>query len=238
MSKTIIVPNIGNISGVLTPLIPFDCIFDLDFGLLRLIRTKYFDTDVFSKKFFNDNDTMNDMISRLYFREQQNPLFMTLNEQNVEVAQSLYDDFMSKKYNEIVKLSMSTEIFELLHSFLYSGEIRPTILYRDEVELRFLENIKIIKKISKISIDKLLKQDNFNLYQQFFFKDIDNFYLKKLKDYIKGRTVYIGGYKYCCTEDGQILLNPNTGQLYLDKNLIVKIDIYNKRKLKGALDNV
>lgn len=232
MSKTTISPNIGNISGVLTPLIPFDCIFDLDFGLLRLIRFKYFDTDIFSKDFFENNDSVVDILSRLYLREHQNPLLMILKEQNVEVAQSLYDDFISKRYEEIVNLSMSTEIFELIRSFLYSGEIKPTIVYRNEIELQFLKGIHSIEKVNKISIDNLLKQDNFNLYQQFFFKDIDNYYLNKLKDHIKSCTVYIGGYKYCCNENDQILLNYNTGQLSMDKNSIVKIDIYNKRKLK------
>lgn len=234
MSTKTITPNVGNVSGVNTPLIPFDCIFDLDYGLLRLIRCKYFDTDIFSKEFFDDSVV--GILNKLYYRDHQNPILMTLNSQNVEVAQSLYDDFVKKEYNEIVRLSMSTEIFNLVQIFHRSGEVRPTILYDSDFELEFMKNIPCLANVSKVNIGEVSK--NFDFYQQFFFKDIDNIYLERLKEDVFGRSAYIGGYKYCCDEEGQIILNMNTGILHANRNIIFKIDIYNTSKLKGALNDV
>jgi len=233
MSTKTLTRNNMNISGVLTPLISFDCIFDTDYGLMKLIRTEYFDTDIFSENFFTENDKIVNMISALYSRDVHNPVLLPLKEKSIDVAQSLYDEFISKRYKEILDYSMSTEIYNLIEVYLLSGEIRPTIVYKTKEELEILNSHIVTAKVNKVSLDEVLKSD-ISIYQQFFFKDIDNTYINSLAEKIYSSSVYIGNYTYCSDKDEQIIINRNVGLLNLNRNTIFKIDIYNKNKLKRS----
>lgn len=227
MSSRIITPGISNISGVISPLITFDCIFDTDFGLLKLIRNEYFDKKVFSFDFFFQNDKTKDMITSLYLRSEKNPLSLCINSEYKKEADNLYEEFMKDKYDKIVEYSMPTEIYNLIEALNLSGESNPTILYSRKEELSILNSHNVTKNTQKISINEITDVEPFN---QFYFKDIDNQYLDYLAKYIRSDSVYFGYYNYNM-EDGNIKVNKNVSILSINRNSIYLIDIYNKQKL-------
>lgn len=220
----------GNTSGVLTPLIPFNCVFDTDFGLLSLIYKEYFDSSVFSIDFFNKNHRIKDIVKVLLEREKENPLELCLLPCKLDWANDLYIEFIKTKYTDILNLSMQTEVYNLLELFKLSGDVKPTIVCESEIEESFLDLFNITKNIQKIRIEEL---KGFNFYEQFFFKSINDFYCSMISEFIDTKMVYISGYKFNMDKDGSIMENKNTLKMQLSRNKFMRFDIYNKNKLRG-----
>lgn len=230
MSSSIIRLGEGNTSGVMTPLIPFNCIFDTDFGLLVLINKSYFDSSVFSVDFFHKNSTIKDMVKVIYEREEENPLSVCILPEKKELEDELYNDFISKKYEDILRFSMTTEVYNTLELFKLYGDVKATIVCESEIEEQFLKKFKVTKNMQTIRIDEL-KEVNF--YQQFFFKSINDFYCNMISEFIDTKAVYIADYKFNIDENRNIKDNKNTLLLGLSRNNFKLFEIYDRNNLKG-----
>lgn len=220
----------GNTSGVMAPLIPFNCVFDTDFGLLTLINKEYFDSSVFSIDFFNQNSSIKNLVRALYEREEENPLSVCLLPEKKDLSESLYKDFISKRYDSILKLSMPTEVYNILELFKLSGDIKPTIVCESEIEEQFLDKFKVTKGIQKIRVEEL-KEVNF--YQQFYFKSINDFYSDIISEFIDTKMIYIADYKFNVDEERNIKDNKNTLLMGLSRNKFRLFEIYDRNNLKG-----
>lgn len=231
MSIKTISYNQGNNIGVLSPLISFDCIFDTDFGLLKLIRREYFDTTVFSSDFFVNNETTRQLTSTIYMRESKNPLSLCVKNKDINIDE-LYEEFMEREYSKILNYAMPTEIYNLLEYFKLSGDIKPTILYKDNRELELLKKFELTKNIKTIHIDDINNLENIP-YQQFFFKELFDETLYTLCSRLSKKTIYLMSYLFNIKDNKDIILNKNSGILSLNKNVIYLMDMYNKSKLKG-----
>lgn len=235
MKKTIISRDAMNISGITLPLIPFNCIFDTDFGLLKLIYAEYLDPSVFNINWFKENSKICNMVLSLYTRKHINPLMICINDidNKEELANNIYTEFKNEKYNEIVYNSMPTEFLNLIK--LYSlTDIKPTILYSNSIELEYMDNFKELKDINKISFVDILNSGA-DIYEQFFFKYIYyDIYLRNLVDVFnfKVRTVYFANYSFNHNEE--LLIDSSyIDKILKNKNKILLIDLYDLSKLGG-----
>ena len=154
----------------LAPLISFDTIVDVDFGLINLIYTNYLDKSVFDVNFFLDN-TKN-IIAKLYLRKDINPLYtIAKNYIDKQRLDDYYNEFLFSKKSDIYDMSITTEILNMIQTFNKSQEIIPTILCYNEDQIRALEEEDDLINNQKVLLSSLTRKDK-ESFSQFFFKDI------------------------------------------------------------------
>lgn len=194
-----IVPGLSNVSGINSPLITFDSLVDTDFGLLTYINKKFLDTSVFDIDFFKSNKKIRDMIKALIGREKRNPLLLCIRNEfpnREKFADDLYSEFMSTEelYGQIMQLSMYTGMCDFLKlAEKIDKGIRPIIVCRREIEKEFVK--EHITKVTPVTmIDKL---DSDIVYQQFFFRYVDDPYTSFIQPLIgKDKTIYLANYRF------------------------------------------
>lgn len=220
----------GNISGVNMPLIPFNCIYDTDFGLLSLIYDEYLDPNVFDVEWFQKNHIIKDMVRSVYDRATPNPLLLCLKEKDSNLANELYQQFMMEKYEEILYRSMVTGIADLIFLSKTAGEATPTIVYRDKRELDIINQDSNLSKITKVTVKEAIR--NMDMYQQFYFKSFQDVYLSELidSDKLNTKTIYIARYPFNLDEKNETD-NTIITLLLMKKNNVFSIDIYDRLKL-------
>lgn len=221
----------STIIGVLNVLVDFNTIIDTDFGLLALIDREYLDKDLLSVDWFNKHHTIKELTKALYTRTCKNPLHLCNVSMNESEENSLYDEFMNKKYDDILKLSMITSVYEFLNQLKLSGEIGITIVCNNEKEIELLNSLSVTSKINKtllfdLDIDKISLN-----YHQFLFKYIDSGLITYLKDIID-KTVYVASYGFNIDQERHMIINNEyTLNLSYKRNIFKLIDLYDLSKL-------
>ena len=218
----------NNTRSVLNVLISFNCIIDTDFGLLVLIAQNFFDTSVFNEDFFYNNSTIINMKNTIYKRTEYNPLNLCI--KNKEDADDYYNQFFEKYYNEILDVSMVTGLGRSLNNFSSNAGASFTILCKDEREEEFLSKIKIFRKTSTITLDKITNPD---IYNQFFFKSYKDYGLKELSDFLLDKKLYIGMYEFNKTDNLDIDASTMQTRLFALRNDISLIDLYSREELNN-----
>ena len=172
-----------------TPLISFDTILDLDTGLINLIKEEYADPDVFDIELLKLPEDV--LISNLYFRPCENPLYtirnrnMELNDDNKNILDDYYKEFMDTRYDDIVSLSNCTDMDELVLRFKEAKDITVAIVVNNDYEA---SHIKLIEKLSEIQIVYYSDIDDSNRYNQIYLKYISD--LSKFPSTIRNTTFY------------------------------------------------
>ena len=119
-------------------LIPFNLIFDTDFGLIKLISKEY-RADLFDKSVLDSDDST--IANLLIARPFENPLCI-LTEYNSETKKILDDyylEFMDTRYDDILKLSVFTGIGNYALGLDELAEITTYIYCKDKVEEDYLK---------------------------------------------------------------------------------------------------
>ena len=225
----------GNTSGVLVPLIPFNCIVDTDLGLMSLISKYYLDNTFFDIEFFKKNNNIRKMVKSLYMREEENPLLLCMINKDKDIADEYYKEFMEKKYDDILNLSVTTELYSLITIFKTFGDIRSTIICKDKREKDLLS-----KLVNSSTLQCIMPKDiieTISMYEQFYFKSVDDYYLSILADSIKSKNIYFANYKF--NFDGNYMIKDSKYTAILDilRNKCSSIDIYNREKLEETIKN-
>lgn len=233
MESKIIRPGEGIVAAN-TPMIPFNCIFDIDYGLLKTINDSYLDPSVFDVEWFKEHHTIRSLVYELYNRDLPNPLSIcTLDKENTDMQQDLLDTFLKEEYSTILSNAIPTELFHLLKSYKSVDGINPYILYESEEEEEYLDSITDFDGIQKISLAELL--DEIGYIEQFFFKSIyKDIYFDTLADSIEAKSVYLANYKFN-TDSHFVVLSDYLATVIAKKNKIRTIDIYNRMKLGGEI---
>lgn len=227
----VILPSDSNTANVLLPLIPFNCIIDTDFGLLNLIFREYSDSDAFDPEFFK-NRSIRNITRSLLNRKYENPLLLCLKDKNdLDSANELYNDFIDKKYEEILNLSMKTELYHFIKKLDIAG-IKAYIVCESPYEISFLNRFKITKFAGKF----LLSDADLSKFSQFYFKSINDIYITTLQPLIEKSTVYLASYIFN-TDEEQIQKNKNALGLLMSMNKVYEFDIYNRNKLEEETIN-
>lgn len=199
-NKRVIQYNIQNTRGVSSPLIPFNCIFDLDVGLLRLISMKYANPDVFDREFFAQHPDNISITHAAYVRKKQNPLFLCLKDKSDEqTANELYSQFMKEKYIDICLNCVYTGIYTMVRYFAVADDITATLVYHNDIEKYILEQFKF-KNVALADI-RDVKAGKVRFNQCIFKTQLNDLYLRNLIDRVARKMVYIMDYRYNFTEE-------------------------------------
>jgi len=215
-----------NTRGILNPLVSFDCLIDIDFGLLVLIAQNFFDTSVFSAEFFKDNDNIENMKWTIYDRPQKNPLTLCL--KDVSLADDYYNQFMDQYYADILDRSMITDLANLLPNLATSGATF-SILCNNKLEYELLDKIPILKDYTRVLLSDIVEPDK---YHQFFIKDFDDKGMHKYAHLLRDKNIYIARYKFNVIEDMDKIDERFKTYAILDNMRcnITKFDLYSRRK--------
>jgi hypothetical protein len=135
--------SISNTMGVISPLITFDSLFDISVGIISLIKLEYADPEVFNIDLLNTLNSKKDISRFSANREFSNPVLAIMNNtEDIDTAKDLYNQFISKRYNDILTLSVYTGIYDMI-SNIYADDIRYTVVYSKPEEKKLLEELGI-----------------------------------------------------------------------------------------------
>lgn len=212
----------------LTPIIPFSLIVDTDYGLMQLIKEKYYDKSVFTS--ILEESSKEEIIYFLYSRKNINPLSeFVFEEIDQDTIDSLYNEFIEKEYINILKRSNTTDFYELVKLFNNSdGAINPIILCKNELEESVINKLSKIEEINPPLSTLIGDYNDINIsaYDPIYFK----YYIDSIKvlDKLNGKNLYIANYEFnfMYTEENERILLPDISILLLDHNLAKTIDIY------------
>lgn len=207
-------------------LIPFECIVDIDMGLIKLLKFEYRNPEYFFKGILDGPD---DCIEyELVNRKNRNPLSIPTNMSKVddETIGAWYQQFIEKEYTKIMELSTSTSLADLvkLSSFNTDKVLRTTILCSND------EEANIVRKRSygetTIVVDT---NDTFDMtkYDAVYLKDVYD-----IEQYtgVVGKTIYVANYAFNMldnTESDDVVLDYTPLIKYLDDNEIRVYTVYN-----------
>ena len=209
-------------SARLTPIIPFNLIIDTDYGIIQLIKDKYYDKDVFSGIIEAKPEQI---IYFLYSRDSINPINRFLLDKKFD-SDDMYNNLIEKEYSNILKRSISTNFFEVVKLFNKSdGAINPIILCKNELEESYMQRLS---RISDTQFKTILGD-----YSTIDLTAYDTIYLKHYTDALKcidklyGKNIYIANYNFNFeVVDEQRILLSYIYILLLDSNIAKIIDIY------------
>lgn len=206
-----------------TTTVPFDMVLDIDLGLWKLIQSQYPNYNFFHKSIIEERD-MNFMKYAITARNEINPLCLFLKNDYISSADSLYNEFMENHYDDILKLSVNTAIFNMIRRSRYINDVlRFDIIcnkqsQKTELEKRFK---KFDIKPTTIMIDDLKKLD-ISSYGSIYIKNIqDIFNYQKFE----GKNVIIGNYRFNFEKGTDIPLKESASQILLE-NPIQIIDVH------------
>ena len=200
---------------IINALVPFDVLIDIDMGLLKLIEFDYHNEEFFLPGILNTSET-----NQKYFlitRTSPNVVESLLTVEDKELAEDLYNQFMEKEYDNILKLSCNTSICDLtlLLRTNINQVIRVTVMCNNEKEKKLIED-------RRISVFRVIISDpdsiNINNYGTMFVKNVDD--LDKYRR-VEGKTIYVPNYGFNVINDPNYpnpILKPDTVAKYGENN--------------------
>lgn len=173
-------PN--GLSGIVSiPLISFDSIIDEDIACIKYAILDIGENPSFDLSFLKDK-TMIDIISDLYYRKYENPLYYIKSENaNTELLDKVYIELLSEREADVLQHAVATDWYNVIVDFKKSSDIFPTILYYTDAQKDLLKSLDKLHGIDLVSIEEAKK--NPNQWIQYYFKylyELEPF--KKLKE--------------------------------------------------------
>lgn len=222
----------GNTVGFLTPLIFFDCIYDTDVGLIELIRRDYRDSSMFNLESLDSFENRRQLIKFLYLRDQPNPILPFMNNKNdVETADDLYNQFMSKEYSNILDLCVRTDLYNALLLFINAEEIKATVFCKNDLERYLLESDPDLSDLE--IIDSIDLNNKINSFEQFYFKSIYDHTQLNIYNIIRHKVIYYMDYRFNLDNKNNIKDSKQTVAASVARCRLNTISTYNIDKLDG-----
>ena len=145
-------------------IIPFDMVIDPEMGLMKLIEFEY------RNKIFNLEALGIDELTKLYLKQRiyKNPLSIIIKDDKITIDEmnDMYNQFMEKRYDDILRLSPNTGLFHLLQMSYRNETVRFTLVCENEEQEKLFTNRggkAYSIKIGSIFDDNLLNK-NPNIY--------------------------------------------------------------------------
>lgn len=179
---------------MVTSTVPFDMIIDTDLGLWKLVQDQYPNENFFYQGMIYERD-LNFMKYIMVTRKNKNPLNSIMKPDYIKNADSLYNQFMEEKYDDILKLSVTTGIYDIIcRSKGVNDVLKFTVLCKSQKEV---DDIKGRFKRHDISIKTILYDDlkeiDVSSYGSVYIKDINDFFLYSN---VEGKNVIVGNYGF------------------------------------------
>ena len=211
--------------------VEFEAIYDIPFGILRHIREKYNDPDIFKKTWMEfDNYTLR---SVLYERPTYDPILPALVIKDRNVSSDIYNQIISNSeaYRRVLELSPATSI----HKFLISvNEIADknglmlsyTILCKNQIQMDYLKKDPVLSNSIKI----LVPDYNFNLnhYDLLIVEQYENIIKYGVASHkpVAGRTIWIPEFAYNMDQKETNKPNYNVSVFVVNQNKVNTYEPY------------
>lgn len=183
-----------NLNGkVLSALIDFELIVDMDIGLIKFIRNNFQDNRAFKLDILNKSDRY--ILSLLYSRINWNPLSIISTEENLPDIDELYKSFFDTYKQEILKESITyrsiNEFVEMIFEAGINFGVNPILYVKDEFEENEVNRFFGINKILDTTDKKSLTSKDI-----YYVKDYLFFTNNKIENSIVHKNIYISPRKY------------------------------------------
>ena len=192
-------------------LIPFECIVDIDMGLIKLLKYEYRNLDYFFKGILDGEDVY--LQYELMRRKNRNPLSIAADLQKTPmgILDNWYAQFLEKEYSRIIELSNCTGLADItkVASFNSDRILRNTILCRNNIEA------ELVRKRT-LGENKIVVHNG----EGFDVGKYDAIYLKDVYDIqrytgIVGKSLYFANYGF------NLIDNPEDDELILEYDPII-----------------
>lgn len=187
-------------------LIPFECIVDIDMGLIKLLKYEYRNLEYFFPGILDGPDECIEY--ELIRRKHRNPLVVPTNMEKVdfETLDNWYLQFLEKEYSKIINLSICTDLASMIKVSSHNIDkvIKSTILCNNDMER---------ESIQKRSMDQtraiVANRKDFDVtpYDVVYLKDVYD--ISEYKG-VFGKSIYIANYGF------NLIDNDQTDDLVLD----------------------
>lgn len=177
-----------------TSVVPFEMVLDIDLGLWKYIQAQYPNPIFFRKSVLEERD-MNFMKYMITMRDEVNPMALFLKPEYHLDADSLYNEFMDKHYDDILDLSVNTGIFSMMRRSKYVSDVmRFTILCKSDKE-----KSELLKRFKKYEIDFPI--EIVSDFKKVSLSHYGSIYVKNLRDVLnyskfEGKNIIMGNYKF------------------------------------------
>ena len=162
-------------SGIYSPLFSFNILIDTDLGLLNYVFKEFRNEKIFDLNVLDYYE----LINKVYYRSFQNPLYVIMknpdSEKDKEFLDECYDEFLQTKEKEIIENSISTQIAELIQTFVKAGNIKPTIMCYTEEQYNYITSVEELQHIPAEMIDQ--SKEHVYAYKQFYMKYLEEAYM-------------------------------------------------------------
>lgn len=222
-------------------IIPCNMLVDTDMGLIKVLQFLYQGDERYYPGIMKLLDVEeNELIQYvLIHRDYYNPLSAIMKSEFMvnEDPDKLYEDLYRKHEEEILRLSTSTAIFDMVcKTFFVSNTIQFKILCNSELEkAEFLRRIRKLYNTDKIPADIEIVDGSKTIST----KDFGNVYVKDIHELnrfnqpLEGKNILIGSYDFnreYNDEDEEYMNLPliEFSQKYMSTNKLLFIDVYPK----------
>lgn len=207
----------------ITSIVPFDMLVDTDMGLLKLIQKDYCNYEIFRKPVLEERnmDIMKLMLTR---RDTYDPMFLFCNEGKENEVKDLYQEFLQTKYEEMLKYSCTTGIFEMVKRCKSMQDVTKFTIVCDN-------------DLQKSHIKKLFKKYDMNQkitdISEIRLEDYGNIYIKRYENIldhkditIEGKNILIGNYMFNMEQGIDSIPLRDVSEKVMVNNVIKIIDMY------------
>lgn len=216
--------NVIGADSKLRPLIDFDLIFDKNLTILYLIQKEYNDSSVFDSEVLNNMDLL-DWKKMLHVNPYKNPLYTLMDD--FDTADKLYKELIAERKEFIYNNLYKTDIFQFVHLMEISAGVIPTVLCKNEFEMKVMEKYQNELCMRTVLVSSL-KEIPLSSYNVLYLRHISDLYQMKN---IEGLTIYLSD-DICNFEskDEELRLIPSIVDKFKDKNRFRIISLYNFKK--------
>ena len=189
--------GILNIASKQHILISFNALYDIDIGLIEVVRERYSNKKVFNhKKLYQPNSIL---LVEMYNRKDKNPLYMFANEDiSKEDLDIYYKQFLEQEYKDIYEKCIYTDLLNLINIIKSDKSIDVTLSYYEDKEKEYMENDNTLKTIPKINVKDIYKNDRNFKYDFVYLKSLDELIYYYM---LESSLVYIARYGFNLNED-------------------------------------
>lgn len=175
-------------------LITFEMLVDTEIGLLDLIKDLYNDESVFNNNIL-DLD-INHLKGLLQSMSDKNPLNLILLNYDKEQADSFYNEFIEKEYENILVRSPITTLVDMIKKFIDAeSKIKVNILCKNKLEYNHINIIMsdCLESCYKIITENSRENINLETYDTIFIKYMDE--LLEFKG-LEGKNIIVCDYLF------------------------------------------
>lgn len=221
--------GLGDVKGIITPLIPLNCIYDYDVGVMRFMyETGYYKSCDCNQEFFELFMTNpKKAIASLYAREDENPLVGYVY-YSKDALDLLYSALFKEHGTKILHASVRTGIYDLCVAMNNENSVKGSIIYKNSDEYEFLKNDRRLAHMELVDLEYIKNLDDYNCL---YFKSLEDAYLSLFINKINSKSIYILDYRYNFNKDGDLISTNNHLQLKNNRNIINIINAYDKSRL-------